>query len=132
MTSQHLNASNLLMNISRAMVSILCGACSNSTRTTVRQKEKDLSVTGMDVGLIESLDDMFVDDEEKLLNFDPAYDAVITEILDQNLNIAWKYYLKKENYEKVYLLLKSLLPTVENLHTRKVKQGSNNIKYVHM
>lgn len=86
----------------------------------------------MDVGLIESLDDMFVDDEEKLLNFDPAYDAVITEILDQNLNIAWKYYLKKENYEKVYLLLKSLLPTVENLHTRKVKQGSNNIKYVHM
>jgi hypothetical protein len=124
MTIQHLNASSLLMNISRAMVSILCEACSNSTRTTVRQKERDLSVTGMNERLIKSLNDMFVDDEEKLLNFDSAYDEAITEILDQNLDIAWKYHLKKENYEKVYILLKSLLPAAENLHTRKVKQGS--------
>ncbi|SAM04783.1 hypothetical protein [Absidia glauca] len=107
-------------------------ACAHDQPAPQCQQLVDEYIQSYGIDFVRSLLQFYSDnnDEEKLLNFDPAYDEAITEILDQNLNIAWKYHLKKENYEKVYILLKSLLPTAENLHTRKTLLSQTKLAYL--
>ncbi|KAI8340022.1 hypothetical protein BC941DRAFT_419206 [Chlamydoabsidia padenii] len=84
------------------------------------------------VGFVRSLLQFYSDndDEDRLLHFDPTYEKVVSEILQQNLSIGWKYHLQKGNFEDVFKSLQILIPTIENISKKKILLSQAKLAYL--
>ncbi|ORZ13728.1 hypothetical protein BCR42DRAFT_69432 [Absidia repens] len=70
------------------------------------------------------------DNEERLLHFDPTYDQLVSDVLNENPKIGWKYHLKKGRYQQVYELLHVLLPTLNEIADRKILSSQAKLAYL--
>ncbi|CAO3597845.1 unnamed protein product [Absidia cylindrospora] len=70
------------------------------------------------------------DNEDRLLHFDPTYDQLVIDVLNENPKIGWKYHLQKGRYQQVYESLHMLLPTLDEIADRKILLSQAKLAYL--